>query len=390
MVARSGAGPAPLPYSELTSRALAAAISHAMTPDSRACARNLAERLLTESGVKAAVKHFHSSLPLNALRCDLFPNLPAAWSYRGTHTNVHLSKRAERILTNQNKLDPKKLKLYVVSRSLVLLCFIQLATGMLVFLLTTARYQSSPINIDSRRWDPFTAIGSASLATAASVADAAAGIIARPYETAKNCESTSRKDVSEISLDGGNSMNDGTGTLLKTTRAAMSASAHSMGKLVTSSVKGIFVDVPVAAADGFRVVPRFYGVQVTPRDPITGFRNSTAIAGKNFGNSMSDAFKNMVVYTYQGKRDEGALGVAKGLGKGLSSFITNTTAGTLGLVAYPAQGAYRSIRNTLVTSTVETIMKANQDEGDWLLRKDECTEEDSRVIAADFETLRNC
>ncbi|KAI5917397.1 hypothetical protein F4810DRAFT_696485 [Camillea tinctor] len=111
MVAQSGAGPKPIPYSELTSRNLAEGISYALDAHTSGCAEWIAEKLQAESGVKAAVGHFHSNLPLNSLRCDLNPSEPAAWSYKGAHQTVRLSKRTERILTREKKLDPKKLKL---------------------------------------------------------------------------------------------------------------------------------------------------------------------------------------------------------------------------------------------------------------------------------------
>lgn len=109
MVAAAGAGPVPVPYSELTSRRLAEAISCALSEDVKNAASEISAKIRAESGVQSAVKHFHSNLPLASLRCELFPELPARWSYKAHHRSVLLSKRAECILARQKALEPRKL-----------------------------------------------------------------------------------------------------------------------------------------------------------------------------------------------------------------------------------------------------------------------------------------
>lgn len=111
MVANAGAGPQPIPYSSLTSRNLTDAIVYALTPEVAIAAQKMSESMKAESGVQAAVQHFHSNLPVEPQRCDLFPELPASWSYKGKGHQVLLSKKAERILTGANKLERSKLKL---------------------------------------------------------------------------------------------------------------------------------------------------------------------------------------------------------------------------------------------------------------------------------------
>lgn len=111
MIAKAGAGPEPIPYSSLTSRNLTEAIEFALNPEVKIAVQRMSEQMRRESGVQAAVRHFHSALPFELLRCDLIPELPAAWSYKGKYNQVSLSKRAERILTKSQKLDEKKLRL---------------------------------------------------------------------------------------------------------------------------------------------------------------------------------------------------------------------------------------------------------------------------------------
>jgi hypothetical protein len=111
MIAKAGAGPEPIPYSSLTSINLTEAIGFALNPGVKVAVQQLSRQMRSESGVEAAVTHFHSKLPLERLMCDVIPELPASWTYKGKHSQVLMSKRAERLLTRSHKLDQKKLKL---------------------------------------------------------------------------------------------------------------------------------------------------------------------------------------------------------------------------------------------------------------------------------------
>lgn len=250
-------------------------------------------------------------------------------------------------------------------------------------------HKSKPIFIESRRWDPFTAVGSASMEVAASMADATAGVFVKPYETIKEHQTRTK-----ISLESGSSQarsQDDSACVTESgvARRAVGTSTKSLGKLAVTSAKGIFVDIPIAVTDGLRAVPNLYGEDVRSRDHITGFRSGAVVAGKNFCHGIFEALTDIAVYTYHGKREENALGAAKGLGKGALSLVTKTTAATIGLVAYPAQGIHRSIRAAVVTSTPKAIEAAMRIEGDWLLKKKPVSEEETRCTVADFETLRN-
>ncbi|KAF4453375.1 sterol glucosyltransferase [Fusarium albosuccineum] len=361
MVANAGAGPQPIPYSSLTSRNLAEAISFALTPDVTLAARRMSENMKAESGVEAAVEHFHSSLPVESQRCDLFPELPAAWAYKGRKHQVLLSKRAERILTQANALERYKLKFH----------------------------QRKPVFIESRRWDPFTAVGSASMEVAASMADATAGIFVKPYETIKERRSGSKVSLDSVPSQPRSQTEPAPTAESGTAKTAISTSTKSLGKLAVASTKGILVDIPVAVTDGLRAVPNLYGEDVRSRGHITGFRSGAVVAGKNFYHGIFEALTDIATYTYHGKREQEAIGAAKGLGKGVLSLVTKTTAATIGLVAYPAQGIQKSIRAAVVTSTPKAIEAAMRNEGDWIVKEKPVSEEESRCAVADFETLRN-
>ncbi|KAH7231233.1 uncharacterized protein BKA55DRAFT_598536 [Fusarium redolens] len=351
-IAKAGAGPEPIPYSSLTSINLTEAIGFALNPGVKVAVQQLSRQMRSESGVEAAVTHFHSKLPLERLMCDVIPELPASWTYKGKHNQVLMSKRAERLLTRSHKLDQKKLKFH----------------------------QPKPIYIESQRWDPITAAGSASVDVATTMADAAAGIFVKPYETIK--ENRADGESSDTASQSIKRKSDSAAA-----KRAIQASSKSLGKLVTASTKGILIDIPIAITDGLRAVPHLYGEDVRHRGNITGFKSGAVVAGKNFCHGMFEAITDVAVYTYHGKREEQAIGAAKGLGKGMLNLVTKTTAATIGLVTYPAQGLQRSIHAAVMTKTPNMIQESMRVEGDWILGKTPASDDETRGVVADFQTF---
>jgi hypothetical protein len=92
----------------------------------------------------------------------------------------------------------------------------------------------------------------------------------------------------------------------------------------------VLVDIPVAAIDGMRAIPQLHCHEVKDYGKVTGWKSGTVVAGKTFGHGIYEGFSDIFIQTYQGKRKEGATGVAKGLAKGLVSMTTKTTAGVWG------------------------------------------------------------
>lgn len=109
MVATAGAGPKPIPASQLNSANLAEAIRFCLAPETKSAAASLAIRMKSESGVRRAVATFHANLPLERMRCDLLPNLPAAWQYSKGGRVLKLSKAAAQSLLNENRISRREL-----------------------------------------------------------------------------------------------------------------------------------------------------------------------------------------------------------------------------------------------------------------------------------------
>lgn len=169
--------------------------------------------------------------------------------------------------------------------------------------------------------------------------------------------------------------------------AMLGASAHSMGKAIVRSTRGVLVDIPLAATEGMRAVPQLWGEKVESHEQIEGFRSGVQVAGKSFISGISGAVKGIFVRTYEGKRDKGALGAMKGLGQGAVGLATKSGAAVAGLATYPAQGISRSIRAKVRGETRRRIIQARWLEGEWLLEYGNWTR-DKRSILQDFEGLK--
>lgn len=108
MVAASGAGPEPIPYRSLTALGLARAITKCLAPETRLAAKEVADKMNTEDGVRAAVLSFHAQLPMD-MKCDVLKNEAAAWTLQESSATIKLSKRAVSVLMRQTMFKPNKL-----------------------------------------------------------------------------------------------------------------------------------------------------------------------------------------------------------------------------------------------------------------------------------------
>lgn len=109
MVAKAGAGPAPIPYKHLTSTNLAAAIEEALKPTALTKAQELGARIASEKGTQSGAKSFQDQLDIDKLRCAVDPSRAAVW--RVKRTQIRLSAFAATALGNEGLLNFSDLKL---------------------------------------------------------------------------------------------------------------------------------------------------------------------------------------------------------------------------------------------------------------------------------------
>ena len=109
MVARSRAGPEPIPYKRLTAGTLANAIQKALEPDTICRAAALGERLKDEKGTINGAASFHRSLPVDNMQCSVSNNRAACWRVRGK--TIKLSAFAAATLVSGRLLKWEDLRL---------------------------------------------------------------------------------------------------------------------------------------------------------------------------------------------------------------------------------------------------------------------------------------
>ncbi|KAL7757034.1 hypothetical protein ACKLNR_014027 [Fusarium oxysporum f. sp. zingiberi] len=380
MVANAGAGPAPIPHTELTVDKLAAAIRYCLSPQAAAAAAIIADKMSSEVGVRAAVQSFHKGLPLERIRCDVIPSEPAVWSYSKSKNPIKLSKMAAEILISTNSIDSKHLK----------------------------PYQSNPIQTETTRWDPVSGGASAVMATATGMAGNITGIFTKPIEEYRDDqkrragelkytqgrgspslqERSSDKDhlsVERLSNDSVRPRSAHSGHLAG--RMA-GASAKSAGKIGQTATKGMLVDFPLAITEGLKSVPQLYGGNVRNHGPVTDAKSGMVVAGKTFAWGFIDGLSDVVVQPYKGAKKEGALGAAKGLGKGAMNLVTKSGAGMFGLFAYPSAGISKSLRTATHSSTRRKIAEERHAEGVWMVKNGAGVQLSCSKVLEDFERLK--
>ncbi|KAL8899916.1 MAG: hypothetical protein Q9207_005949 [Kuettlingeria erythrocarpa] len=156
MVAKAGAGPWPIPYKQLTSEKLAAAISEALQPEALQRAQNLGISISHECGTDRGAEDFQQKLHVDSLRCSLAPSRAAVW--RVKRTNIRLSSFAATVLGAEGLLDFGNLKLYD---------FPQHRSWKTVDM--DVRYRAREYDTEDGPWDPITGATSAIMGTVGSM-----------------------------------------------------------------------------------------------------------------------------------------------------------------------------------------------------------------------------
>ncbi|CAG8117443.1 unnamed protein product [Penicillium olsonii] len=357
MIFRAGAGPSPIPYASLNFQRLTAAIQFCLTPEAREAAHRISLKMKNEAGVDAAVESFHRNLPIDRMRCDLIPNQVASWKYKKSAFSLSLSKKAAQILIENHKITKGHLELH----------------------------HANPIVIENRRWDPISGMISAATTTGSSMLHSTADMIYNPYKEFKDGR-TPR--LPNKDLDAGPSTRNAPSHVYSTTPATdmdisspsvssglqgkngllvagsmLGATMKGFGKFTGSYFKGVVVDIPHAAAEGFRQVPRIYGE--TPKDygTIQDWKSGAIFGGKNFVDGMTDGFTGIITQPMNGAKEEGALGAVKGFAKGTIGLATKVPSAGIGLVAYPFQGISKSIEAAFRSNTRKAIVNAQLKSG---------------------------
>ncbi|GKZ96441.1 hypothetical protein AnigIFM59636_010691 [Aspergillus niger] len=375
MVAANGAGPDPVPHQLLDAQKLTHGIQFCLSTDAMQAAHRIATRMQHESGVQTAVASFHKNLPKDLKTCEIIPGFPASWVIRKQKKKIYLSKVAVEILLDHLRISKDKLQ----------------------------PYQPRPIHIENERWDPITGISSAGMGWTVDMLKASGDIVYKPYKVLKQKDApdtshTARQSTSSTTprssisaentqllqspsaqqhIHKSQSMTDmaltpeAPETEKKNKAAAMaSASAKASGKLLTKYVSGAIVDIPLAAAEGFRVLPGLYGDKVHDYGKVKDWKSGTVAGAKSFALGIGEGMTDIFYQPYKGARDNGAKGFATGFLKGTFGAVGKVAHGSLGLVAYPGQGVKRTIQHALRNKRRKQVVDALHADGQSMLRQE--------------------
>ena len=292
-------------------------------------------------------------------------------------------------------------------------------------------YLVNPIVIEHRRWDPVTGVLAAATTTTSTMLGSTAGMIYNPYKEYKRGRSSnpsagalqaptlpgspiSREPSStrisaadEANLNSSRTPSVGPEKIrsgLSIAGSMAGATMKGFGKFTESIFRGAVVDVPHAAAEGFRQVPRLYGEKPKDYGSVQDWKSGAIVGGKNFVDGMTDGFTGLYTQPVNGAKEEGALGAVKGFAKGTIGLAAKVPSGkqlsqsmkldranlgvclaSIGLVAYPLQGITKSIEAAFRSQNRKAIVSARLKSGYYETTRMQITDEERREILREFD-----
>ncbi|KAL8814666.1 MAG: hypothetical protein Q9223_006127 [Gallowayella weberi] len=400
MVAKAGAGAEePIPYKHLNAESLAEGIKQCLTSEAKANAEKLARDIELEGdGAKNAVDSFHRHLPLqgkNSMRCSIIQDRVAVWELKKAHL-LQLSALAATLLVEKKKLRWNELRLVRHKDWNDFEGPGEPLTGGGAALLNSAggivrgvggtpvrwakRLKKREMKQEQRR----------ASSTPKTSTDARRSTSSKPSRKAAQPASPEKKNQDgehgmEQHLPDGPWLDErGRSTLGKTmtslgrnengvpvgpvqssqqlhsdegTDAADVSSASEdnlaqdmavdagMGLAKSGeALARVPMDLSLAIAQGFHNAPRLYG-DTTVRTPmrITGIKSGLRAAGDELVFGVYDGVTGLWLQPYRGARDNGALGLVQGVGKGFGGFILKDLAAIFGPIAYTMKGVHKEI-----------------------------------------------
>lgn len=105
------------------------------------------------------------------------------------------------------------------------------------------------------------------------------------------------------------------------------AGLKGFGKFSGTYLRGVIVDIPHAAAEGFRRAPQLHGE--TPKDygTVHDWKSGIAVGGKNFVGGMTGGVTGLLTQPLKGFAENGKDGAMKGLAKGALGMATKMPSG---------------------------------------------------------------
>ena len=151
------------------------------------------------------------------------------------------------------------------------------------------------------------------------------------------------------------------------------------------------VTLMMSLALGFHNAPKLYGdktVRPSPPTRVASFTHGLKYGSQELWNQMSDAITGIVLLPMQGVREEGVMGLAKGVGKGVGGLALKPMAAICGFPAYALKGLHKELRKADILDFTAHIDAARtaQGEDEWEHATDE---EKEKIVDVWKELVRD-
>lgn len=194
-------------------------------------------------------------------------------------------------------------------------------------------YPINPIIIENRRWDPLTGVLSAATATGANMAKSTGEMFYNPYKEFKRSrkpkpsESGTLEPTPSASSGGSNSLNRTRSDPFETAGNMAGAGLQGFGKFSATYFRGVVVDIPHAAAEGFRRAPQLYGEKPKDYGTVHDWKSGVKVGGKNFVGGMAGGVAGIIKEPLKGALEDGRDGALRGLARGTMGLATKMPSG---------------------------------------------------------------
>ncbi|KAI5844370.1 hypothetical protein DFP73DRAFT_513109 [Morchella snyderi] len=404
MVARAGAGPEPVPFKKMTAEILAESIRTALSEEVGVRARELGERIRHEAGAEVGAKTFLAGLAGSGgnggvYRCAMDQSRPAVWRLR--KNDAPLSAFAAALLVSngmveggwgglrlcrhkewQTDVGPYEPFSGAAGALLGTMGSIMMGVGDFpreIFKGVRKSGDSSPQGGDSSPQGGESSTAGGMLGEKGHKSDPSLTGNLTPKSMSGPGSSQPRSPLRRMAS--GDSQGSGNGFTLG---AALGA-GKGVSRIVEAGLKSP-MDFSLGLAQGFHNAPKLYGDNVRDVEKVTGFQSGLKAAGKGLSLGLYDGVSGLVMQPLRGAKEEGAVGLVKGFGKGVGGIILKGGAAFWSIPGYTMKGIHREIQKLQISDADKHILSSRIAMSEAELHHSSLTEQ--KAALAKWATIR--